>query len=311
LPFFIIFIVAVLVCARPGAGPLLWGDDGGGFLPRIVRLDTRDDIFKQYLQDVEAARRLLFVGHTSPEEIAEGFTIYSYIPGDTEDLLGLAARCNIPYGALATLNRISHPDDIVTGAVLLLPSTPGLFIPEQPDSDLERLLASTRQRTMEGALGLSAGGGTRFRFLPGEDLTPTERAFFLNRSFRFPLENFQVSSAYGPRINPVTGIYGVHQGVDLAAPEGTQVYAARDGTVSEQGNDPVYGNYIIISHGDNWISLYGHLSTIETTLFQPVQCGSLIGRVGSTGQSTGPHLHFELRQNGISKDPGRLLGLFR
>lgn len=291
----------------------LWSADDSGLWPRITRLDTRDEVFRQYLQDVEASRGRLFLGGDTIGQIAEFFTVYSYIPSDTEDILSLAARCNIPYGALATINRISHPEDLIPGEPLLLPSAPGIFIPEEPATDLEKLLASTREETEGIALnfGFGAKTGTRFRFLPGDDLTPTERVFFLNRSFRFPLEDFQVSSNYGPRINPVTGRYGIHKGVDLAAPEGSGVYATRDGTVTEQGEDPVFGKYIIISHGDNWVSLYGHLSKIETVLFQEVQYGNLIGRVGSTGQSTGPHLHFELRQNGMARDPGRLLRLFR
>jgi murein DD-endopeptidase MepM/ murein hydrolase activator NlpD len=99
----------------------------------------------------------------------------------------------------------------------------------------------------------------------------------------------------------------IHHGFDLAAPEGTEVYAAGDGIVTEIGNDPVYGSYLVIKHGETWASLYGHLSKIETTLRTPVRSGNLIGRVGSTGQSTGPHLHFELRRNGEALDPGRYL----
>jgi murein DD-endopeptidase MepM/ murein hydrolase activator NlpD len=91
---------------------------------------------------------------------------------------------------------------------------------------------------------------------------------------------------------------------------GTEVFAAREGVVSAQGQDPIYGNYIIISHGD-WSSLYGHLSEIKTVLRSNVRSGTLIGKVGSTGQSTGPHLHFELRQNGIAQDPEKYLYLFK
>jgi murein DD-endopeptidase MepM/ murein hydrolase activator NlpD len=77
--------------------------------------------------------------------------------------------------------------------------------------------------------------------------------------------------------------------------------------VADLGEDPIYGKYIIIQQGESWVSLYGHLSRIETVLRSSVRSGSLIGRVGSTGQSTGPHLHFELRQNGKAQDPGRFL----
>jgi murein DD-endopeptidase MepM/ murein hydrolase activator NlpD len=304
LPFFYILFFAL---------PLYGGAEENGLLfPRITMLDNRDVIFKQYLQDVETARQISFFSRLSPEEIAQSLTVYTYVPGEEEDILGLAARCNIPYGSLATLNRLSHPEDLAPEEALFLPSAPGLFVPEIPGSDLERLLSFSRNRE-EGAPVTLEGkkGKLRFRFYPGADFSPTERVFFLNRGFSFPLASIRVSSPYGPRINPVTGRPGLHQGVDLAAPEGSDVYAARDGTVNEQGEDPVFGRYIIISHKDNWVSLYGHLSIIETTLHQEVRSGSLIGKVGSTGQSTGPHLHFELRQNGRARDPGRLLRLFQ
>ena len=294
-------------------------------LPVISRLDSRDTVFAQYLQDVEAARRTLFPFRQSlpdratAEKIASSLTIYTYTFRENDELLGIAARCSIPYGTLASLNRLSHTEDMVKGKILLLPSIPGIFVPEKPTTDLERLLFAARAESgptddRYGGVILSIprdGKTERFRFIPGDDLSPTERIFFLNRGFHYPLHSFQVSSFYGPRINPVTGKPGMHGGVDLAAPEGSEVYAAREGTVMDLGEDPILGKYIIISHENNWISLYGHLSAITTALRAELQSGSLIGRVGSTGQSTGPHLHFELKQNGQSRDPARLLGLFR
>ncbi|MDR1862510.1 MAG: M23 family metallopeptidase [Treponema sp.] len=293
-------------------------DEGYSSLPRIANLNSRDTAFVQYLGDVENSRRRLFLARErigSPEyvpaRIAESLTVYTYIPKEGDDLLSLAARCNIPYGTIASLNRFVHPEDLAAGKVLLLPSMPGIFIPEEPETDLERLFVSSRN-SEEGVLISLGGAGKpgRFRFIPGDDLTSTERVFFLNRGFRFPLRHFTLTSPYGPRVNPVTGRYGVHQGVDLAAPEGSPVYAAREGIVRDLGEDPVYGKYIIIGHNDNWVSLYGHLSKIEIALREELRSGSLIGRVGSSGQSTGPHLHFELRQNGRAQDPGRLLRIF-
>jgi murein DD-endopeptidase MepM/ murein hydrolase activator NlpD len=297
----------------------LSGADAYPSLPRIKRLDHRDPAFAQYLGDVENSRRLLFLaregrgpGGHAPERIAGALTIYTYVPGEGEDLFTLAARCSIPYGTIASVNRLAHPEDLRAGRVLLLPSIPGIFIPQEPETDLERLIASSRNGGEGVSISLGeAPGLERFFFIPGADLSPPERVFFLNRGFRFPLRHFRLTSPYGPRINPVTGIYGVHQGVDLAAPEGSPVYAAREGTVRELGEDPIYGRYIILSHGDDWVSLYGHLSKIETVLREEVQSGTLIGRVGSSGQSTGPHLHFELRQNGQARDPGRLLRIFK
>ncbi|MDR2104025.1 MAG: M23 family metallopeptidase [Treponema sp.] len=298
-------VLFLFINALPGEA-----EEPGMDYPLISRLDIRDAAFKQYLADVETARRKLFNAERfgGKNSVIEALTVYAYKPGEKDDILSLAARCNIPYAALATLNRFAHPIDLQSRELLLLPSVPGIFIPEDPQSDLEQLLVSAR--LYEPGITLSFNppeGKIQFRFIPGSDFTPTERAFFLNRGFRFPLRNFRLTSTFGPRINPVTGNLRNHNGLDLAAPEGTQVFAARAGMVTEMGEDPIYGKYIIIRHGESWASLYGHLSRFETALHREVESGTLIGRVGSTGQSTGPHLHFELRQNGQARDPGKYL----
>jgi murein DD-endopeptidase MepM/ murein hydrolase activator NlpD len=200
---------------------------------------------------------------------------------------------------------------LANGADILLPSIPGVFIPEEAASDLERLILGSRGDDAGALITLAVpGGGQRFRFIPGDSFTPNERAFFLNPDiFRFPLDysRARLTSAFGPRVSPISGRASMHGGLDLAAPQGTAVYAARDGTVSEAGTSAVYGKYIIITHRDGWTSLYGHLSSIDTRLSSEVKSGSVIGKVGSTGLSTGPHLHFELRQNGRAQDPKPLL----
>ena len=310
LAFFLIALAVPFVGAADTGG----ASAAGGF-PRIVRLDGRDTLFKQYIADVETNRRRIFSRDKNREQsataaaaAAESLTIYQYTPAEGDDLLSLAARCNMPYAALASLNRIRHPALLESGLPLLLPSSPGVFIPLEPISDLERLLAAARFGGGEGVpVTVSRDAAGRFLFFPGDDFTATERAFFLNTGFRFPLRSFALTSAYGIRQNPVTGNFRLHQGLDLAAPEGTGVLAVGEGTVAEIGEDQIYGTYIIVRHGESWASLYGHLQKVETSLHSIVQSGTLIGRVGSTGQSTGPHLHFELRQNGRARDPGKYL----
>lgn len=314
LPFFLtgfrLLIILCLIFFLPGISRLEAADPG--VLPVISRLDSRDIVFRQYMSDVEAARRNVFASRRNvpAEEIASTLTIYSYIIQNNEELLKIAARCNIPYSTLASLNRLSHSEDLSAENVLLLPSTPGIFIPEKPDTDLERLLFSAREEIGVIVSIPREGKTEQFRFVPGDDFSPTERIYFLNRGFSYPLRNFQISSAYGPRINPVTGRSGMHAGLDLSAPEGSPVYAAKNGTVIETGEDAIMGKYVILGHDNNWLSFYGHLSAILAVPQEQVSSGSLIGRVGSTGQSTGPHLHFELRQGGRSRDPARMLGLF-
>ena len=295
--------------------PFLAADETNPSLPRIHSLNARDMIFAQYLSDVELSRRYIFNSRDSRntmENIVQALTIYIYHPVPNDNLIAISARCNIPYSSIATLNRISNAGDFTPDTPLLLPSMPGIFIHENPESELELLLSSSR--TEENTILITVSNGsekTNYIFLPGADFYPTERIFFLNRGFNFPLRDFRITSAFGLRRNPVTGNHINHQGIDLAAPENTPVYPVRDGIVSELGNDPVLGLYIIVSHNNNWVSIYGHLSLINAALNQRVNSGNIIGRVGSTGQSTGPHLHFELRHNGVSRDPERLLRLFQ
>jgi murein DD-endopeptidase MepM/ murein hydrolase activator NlpD len=99
----------------------------------------------------------------------------------------------------------------------------------------------------------------------------------------------------------------MHTGIDLAAPTGTPVYPAREGQVKETGYSEVYGNFILLQHSGDWQTLYGHLNSINVQLNQTVSYGMILGAVGSTGQSTGPHLHFEIRNRGIPRNPDSLL----
>ncbi|MCL1931279.1 MAG: M23 family metallopeptidase, partial [Treponema sp.] len=269
------FFLCSMVCHAQEAG-------GSTPFPLIARLDSRDDGYKQFIADVEMNRRRTFNrGRENAAELANSLTVYQYTPREGEDIFFLAARCNIPYSALASLNRLNHPTTLETGKPLLLPSAPGIFVPKEPRTDLERLLVTGRVATESNSAALTVG--TAFYFFPGDEFTMTERAFFLNSGFRFPLRNYRLTSPFGMRQNPITGNMRVHEGLDLAAPMGTEVYAAGDGTVTEIGDDPVYGNYIVIRHAGGWASLYGHLQRVGAVLHSSVKSGTLIGWVGSTG----------------------------
>lgn len=111
------------------------------------------------------------------------------------------------------------------------------------------------------------------------------------------------TSGFGYRISPFTGKRQLHSGIDLSAPTGTQVYAPADGVVSKIENDPGYGKVLVISHGYGFSTLYGHNSKINVKVGQKVKRGELISEVGSTGRSTGPHLHYEVRVNGVEVNP--------
>lgn len=120
---------------------------------------------------------------------------------------------------------------------------------------------------------------------------------------RMPLGQASLTSGYGMRRHPVLGGRRKHNGIDLAAPTGTPVYATADGTVSRANWFSSYGKYISIEHGGELQTRYAHLSRIAVSDGQRVRKGDVIGYVGSTGRSTGPHLHYEVRVSGRAVDP--------
>lgn len=120
---------------------------------------------------------------------------------------------------------------------------------------------------------------------------------------RMPLEDARMSSGYGMRTHPVLGGRRNHQGIDLSAPTGTPVYATADGIVSRANWFSSYGLYISLEHGGEMQTRYAHLSRLAVGEGQRVRKGEVIGYVGSTGRSTGPHLHYEVRMAGASVNP--------
>ncbi|MDR2859251.1 MAG: M23 family metallopeptidase [Mediterranea sp.] len=111
------------------------------------------------------------------------------------------------------------------------------------------------------------------------------------------------ASGYGPRVDPVYGVWRFHYGMDFSAPMGTNVYATGSGTVAFAGWRTGFGNTIEIDHGFGYQTLYGHLSGYKVKLGQKVVRGEIIGIVGSTGKSTGPHLHYEVHVNDKPVNP--------
>lgn len=114
----------------------------------------------------------------------------------------------------------------------------------------------------------------------------------------------RVASGYGYRIDPVYKTVKFHAGLDFTAPQGTPIYATANGTVKVSGNlGNGYGNHVIINHGYGYETLYGHMFRIKVSKGQKVKRGEIIGWVGSTGKSTGPHCHYEVHKNGRPLDP--------
>ncbi len=131
--------------------------------------------------------------------------------------------------------------------------------------------------------------------------------------FIFPLDRSgyaYMTSPYGYRVHPISGVYKLHNGADLAAYQGTKIYASRSGVVTTAAyNAGGYGNYVVINHGDGYSTLYGHMTHYCVSAGQYVSQGEVIGYVGSTGNSTGPHLHFTVYYNGNTINPLTVISL--
>jgi murein DD-endopeptidase MepM/ murein hydrolase activator NlpD len=114
----------------------------------------------------------------------------------------------------------------------------------------------------------------------------------------------RIGSAFGPRVHPIFGAVREHTGVDIGSRTGNPIWASKDGRVIFSGWKGGYGNTVVMVHGDGTVTtLYAHMSVIRANVGDVVDQGELVGEIGSTGFSTGPHLHFEVRVNGIPKDP--------
>lgn len=284
----------------------------------IPSLKSRDTMFDEYSYIIQDNLKLISEGK-EPDLIFFKHTIdendYTLLEGRSAQILAVASRCNISYDTIASLNRLENSTTKLMGKTLILPTVSGLFIHKnKSENSLEILLRENyREENLTNQNLCYTINGEDFIFLPNARFTPTERAYFLDSALRLPLdkESFWISSDFGKRKNPVSGEWKEHKGIDLAAVEGTPVYAIKDGDVSFCiDNDSTFGNYIILSHDKgSMTSIYAHLSKIAVHKYDSVKKGDIIGYVGHTGMATGDHLHFEIRQGGVPQDPQKKLKL--
>lgn len=274
--------------------------------PEVESLQRSDILFRQLVSDID-----LFYRRQKSNGPLPPLAFFSYRVKEEESLFTIAARFNLPYDTIATLNGLANPQACTSGKQLLIPNRPGIFVPQAPRTALETLVAANSARYKEEKRRVTVYTKTEktrtFDFFPGSRFSGTERAFFLHVFFRMPLPSGVITSGYGSRTSPISNRRHFHHGLDIAAPEGTEVMAARGGTVSRAGTDEELGMYVVIEHDGGFTTTYGHLAEKVVEKGDQVHYGTLIGYVGSTGLSTGPHLHFEIRSGSQSKDPLQLL----
>ncbi len=261
----------------------------------MTSLDRDDPVYVQQQQMVQR-----------PEE---PLVLFTYTPASDEDLFGIAARLKLPYATIASLNRLDQPHLPEDRTPLLIPSHPGLFAPTAAATPLERRLLDRigrSDRSQEIQVPASAGEES-FLFAPGLDFSEAERDLFMQGAFMHPLGGGAVSSPFGYRYHPFSNARLFHTGIDFAVDFGTPVFAAADGVVQEINREPLLGLSVLVAHRGEYETMYAHLQEAIVTAGDSVRAGDTVGFVGSTGMSTGPHLHFEVRFRGAPRDPGQYI----
>ena len=172
------------------------------------------------------------------------------------------------------------------------------------DGEFRQLFASWRSLDQGGnAVGTGNSVGTGMVTSPIGTTSTVGRGISGSIPSLMPVQNSRLTSAFGMRWHPVLGGRHPHMGVDLADPVGTPVHATGDGLVGRADWFSGYGLYVQIEHGGQLETRYGHMSRLNVAAGQFVHRGDVIGYVGATGRTTGPHLHYEVRVNGVAVNP--------
>ena len=228
------------------------------------------------------------------------------------DMIGyIADEFDVTQDTIISINNIKQSRLIQPGQYLKIPSMAGILYTVKADGETPGTIAEKYEINAEKCAivnsistdtELSAGSSL---FVPDAELDWATRQEINGDLFHKPLKaRYWLSSPYGWRDSPFNiGKRTFHGGVDMAVGQGTSIYAALDGTVIQTGYDSTYGNFVIIKHHSGYKTLYAHMSQILCKKGNFVYTNTVIGKVGSTGMSTGPHLHFTVYKNGKSVNP--------
>lgn len=212
------------------------------------------------------------------------------------------------------VNGISNARSLRSGQTLMIPSMDGLYHTIVKGDTLDALAKSygVARNDLLDVNDLSTDTltiGERL-YIPGARLDSNTLKKAMGELFMKPITAaYRVTDAYGPRIDPIAHVRKYHTGIDLACPAGTAIHPAMSGKVSKTGWSSVFGNYVIVQHIDGYQTLYAHMSKISCRQGDAVDHSSVIGKVGSTGYSTGNHLHFTVYKNGKLINPESVVKL--
>jgi len=235
-------------------------------------------------------------------------TPYRTQSGDT--LSRIASRFRLNVETIVSWNGIRDGRSLQVGTLLNIPNADGLKYVVRRGDTLQGIARSSGV-DFNGVLDWNRLASSVITvgqelFLPGARMNANELNRVLGNLFLYPVVG-RISSFFGERSDPFTGVPNYHNGLDIVNRPGTSIRAAMAGMVADAGFNYNYGNYVILKHSGQYQTLYGHLMRYLVRRGQRVQQGETIGELGTTGYSTGPHLHFSIFHNGQPVDPLRFL----
>lgn len=267
---------------------------------------AREDMLSEYLDppdeyDVIGGSAEVNTDQFESVEVQE----HELEPGDT--LLGLAFEYDLNMDTIVSFNQIQDVRLMQVGDVYEIPNRDGLLYTVKQGDNLaaiaDRYDTSSTAILDANDLASSDISSGQVLFVPNARMDENELKLILGELFLHPLRG-RYTDGFGMRNDPFTGIRRMHYGLDIAARWRSPIKAARAGRVAhvetQHGN---YGKFIILRHAGGYQTLYAHLDSFEASVGQYVDQGQVIGRMGNTGRSTGPHLHFSIIKNGSFVDP--------
>lgn len=240
-------------------------------------------------------------------------TYQNYVVKSGDTISGITKKFGLRnISTLIAVNDIDNVRQLAQGQKIKIPSIDGLVYTVKQGNSLQGI-ASKFNIPVEDLLDVNELESEKLfvgqtLFIPGAKMDSESLKKALGELFICPItDKFKISSHYGKRADPFTGVASSHTGVDLACPQGTPIRAAMSGQVLKVGTSRIFGNYIIITHNGGYQTLYAHLHKILCKKGTWVSQGTKIGLVGSTGYSTGPHLHFSAYKYGKLINPEPLI----
>lgn len=307
-PRIALFVFIAVIAISAGAGVLISATSfpvsvGNLLLPDEESVQTA---LLAYLEPDTTSEDDLPTGNLPPVPVSVSMQSYAVKSGDTLDRI--AKRFGLRQDTIIAANNLQSASSIHSGIKLRIPNMDGISHRVRSGdslSSLSKAYAIDITRIVD-ANDLASGvlNAGQNLFIPNARLSSASLKNFYGERFVWPARG-PISSPFGYRANPFTGLRTYHSAMDIVVSLGTRVKATSAGTVADTGYNSVFGNYIILKHASGYQSLYGHLSNIAVKEGASVAQGAVIGLSGNTGQSTGPHLHFSIFKNGQALDPSK------